>query len=382
VSVVRSVRADEAAACEALFMRAFVSYLASVGRRPTPDIYARLPAFIADGRVFGCEVDGALAAVAVTAPHADGWEISWLAVDPARQGAGLGARLVAAVEARARAARVPALRLQTIAARTDLLRFYGRLGFVEVDRAAPAHRRDHHPRAHLRKDLALAVPAPAAVLFDLDGTLVDSERLAAPACVTALGELGFTIDVATFAERFTGLTDDAIVRRLAHEQGVTVDVDAAVRTIEAHALARFAAELETVAGAEALVDAVRVPRAVASNSGPHRIRVCLERVGLLDAFAPHLYSAAEVDRGKPAPDLFLHAARALGVAPRDCVVVEDSAHGVAAAVAAGMTAIGFAGSRTDVAAHGRALAAAGARHVAATLDDVRTLVAEGTSGSR
>jgi HAD superfamily hydrolase (TIGR01509 family) len=258
----------------------------------------------------------------------------------------------------------------------DLVRFYAERGFVETERGPPAHGRDAHPRAFLSKSLAPPrLPPPAAVLFDLDGTLVDSERLAEPACVAALGELGFAIDRATFAARFTGLTDDAIVRLLVAEQGVAVDPAAAVALIEARALARLAAELEPVAGARALVEAVAVPRAVASNSGPERIRVCLERTGLVDALAPHLYSAAEVARGKPAPDLFLHAAARLGVAPARCVVIEDSPHGVEAAVAAGMTAIGFTGTRAEPAAHGDALAAAGAVHVATTLDEIRAMLA-------
>ena len=372
---VRRIEVTEAAACEALLRRAFVDYTARLGRTPAADAYLRLPAFIADGRVFGLDVAGALAAVAVVAPSRGHWELDWLAVDPPHQGGGLGTALLGAVERRARAAGAPALRLQTAAMMAHLLRFYGRHGFVETGRGVAAHGRDLYPRVFLEKPLTPPRLAPEAVIFDLDGTLVDSEGLSAPACVTALGALGFTIDVDTFARRFTGLTDDAIVRLLAEEQGVAVDVAHAVAVIEAHAVARIAAELEPIPGAAALVHAVRVPRAVASNSGPRRIRVCLERTGMLAAFGPHLYSAAAVERGKPAPDLFLHTARRLGVEPAGCVVVEDSAHGVAAAVAAGMTALGFTGSRPDPLAHGDALAAAGAVHVAATLDELGATLA-------
>jgi HAD superfamily hydrolase (TIGR01509 family) len=375
-ATVRVLDATEATACEALLHRAFTAYLARLGRTPTAALYVRLPAFIADGRVYGMDVAGELAAVAVTSAHRTHWELDWLAVDPTRQGRGLGAFLLGAVERRARAAGVAALRVQTAAMMDHLRRFYTSRGFVETEHGPPAHDRDAHPRVRLRKTLAPPrLAARDAVIFDLDGTLVDSERLAAPACVAALGELGFTIDVASFAERFTGLTDDAIVRRLAAEQGVAVDPAHAVGVIEAYALARLAAALEPVAGARALIEAVAVPRAVASNSGPERIRVCLERTGMLDALAPHLHSAAEVGRGKPAPDLFLHTAERLGVAPARCVVIEDSAHGVEAAVAAGMTAIGFTGTRADPVAHGDALAAAGAVHTTASLDEVRAMLA-------
>lgn len=373
---VRVIDVAEAAACEALLRRAFVDYTARLGRTPAAAAYTRLPAFIADGRVLGLDVAGALAAVAVTCPQRAAWELDWLAVDPPHQRAGLGTRLLGAVERRARAAGAAALRVQTAAMMDHLLGFYAARGFVETGRGRLPHGGDAHPRVFLEKPLSPPRLARVeAVIFDLDGTLVDSEDLSAPACVAALAELGFTIDVATFAARFTGLTDDAIVRILADEQGVAVDVADAVAVIEAHALERIAAALEPIPGAPALVEAVRVPRAVASNSGPRRIRVCLERTGMLAAFGPHLYSAAEVARGKPAPDLFLHAAARLAVAPAGCVVVEDSAHGVAAAVAAGMTAIGFTGSRPDPLAHGDALAAAGAHHVAATLDEIRALLA-------
>jgi HAD superfamily hydrolase (TIGR01509 family) len=373
---VRVIEVAEAARCEAVLMRAFVDYTARLGRRPDAAAYTRLPAFIADGRVFGLDVAGALAAVAVTSPHRGHWELDWLAVDPAHQGRGLGTRLLGAVERRARAAGATALRLQTASMMEHLLRFYAAQGFVEIGRGRPAHGRDTHPRVVLEKQLTLPQFAPpGAVIFDLDGTLVDSEGLSAPASVEALRGLGFAIDVDAFARRFTGLTDDALVRILAEEQGLEIDVAHAVEVVEAHALERIAAELEPMPGAPALVDAVRVPRAVASNSGPRRIRVCLERTGMRHAFGAHLYSAAEVARGKPAPDLFLHAAARLGVAPEGCVVVEDSAHGVAAAVAAGMTALGFTGSRADPPAHGDALADAGALHVAATLDEIRRLLA-------
>jgi HAD superfamily hydrolase (TIGR01509 family) len=373
---VRVIEVAEAARCEALLRRAFVDYTARLGRTPAADAYTRLPAFIADGRVFGIDVAGVLAGAAVTTPERDGWELDWLAVDPAHQGRGLGTRLLGAVERRARLVGAPALRIQTALMMDHLRRFYAAHGFVETGRGRLAHGRDAHPRVFLEKALTPPRLDPVqAVIFDLDGTLVDSERLAAPACVAALRSLGLRIDLATFAERFTGLTDDALVRRLAEEQGVAVDLARAVEVIEDHALARLATELEPIPGAAALVAAVAVPRAVASNSGPRRIRVCLERTGLLAAFEPHLYSAAEVARGKPAPDLFLHAAERLGVPPAGCVVVEDSAHGVEAAVGAGMTALGFAGSRADPFTHGDALADAGAHHVAATLDELRALLA-------
>ncbi len=367
---VRTITNAEVEACEALLRAAFRDYLAPLGRAPAPDAFVRLPAFVADGHVLGCDVAGELAAVAVTSAHRTHLEVDWLAVAAAHRGRGLASLLLATVEARARAAGAPALRLQTAAMMDRLLRLYGAHGFVERARGPAAHGRDAHPRVGLEKPLRPAtLTTPAAVIFDLDGTLVDSEALAAPACVEALAEFGFTLDAATFAARFTGCTDTAIIAQLCREQDRAVDQAAALARIEAHTLERLAGDVGAMPGAHALVRRLAVPKAVASNSAPARIRLCLERTGLRAAFAPHLYSAADVAQGKPAPDLFLHTARRLGVDPTGCVVVEDSVPGVRAAKAAGMTAIGVG----PAAAH-PALRAAGADACVADLYAVPPLI--------
>lgn len=113
--------------------------------------------------------------------------------------------------------------------------------------------------------------------------------------------------------------------------------------------AAFEAELESVAGIDELLDhleAVGLPSCVASSGTHDRMRRTLGLTGLYDRFAGRVFSATEVAHGKPAPDLFLHAAAAMGVEPGGCVVVEDSVYGVQAAVAAGMTAYGFGGGLT------------------------------------
>ena len=217
------------------------------------------------------------------------------------------------------------------------------------------------------------VASAGAVIFDLDGTLVDSEAVALPACVEALAAVGFQIDAATFARRFTGRTDEAIIAILIREQGVDVDPAHALAEVQRLALARLADAVEAMPGALELVAAIAVPRAVASNSAPARIRLCLERTGLVEHFMPHLYSAEHVAEGKPAPDLFLFTAERLGVAPTACVVVEDSAHGVRAAKAAGMTAIGLTAAYAPD--HEEVLRAAGADHVVPALAALHALLA-------
>ncbi|MDH6115637.1 HAD superfamily hydrolase (TIGR01509 family) [Kitasatospora sp. MAP12-9] len=108
----------------------------------------------------------------------------------------------------------------------------------------------------------------------------------------------------------------------------------------------FATGLAPVAGIVAALDAITLPTCVASSSSHERLRTTLVQTGLHDRFAGRIFSASEVANGKPAPDLFLHAAARLGVQPSRCVVVEDSQYGVAAARAAGMRAFGYAGGLT------------------------------------
>jgi HAD superfamily hydrolase (TIGR01509 family) len=118
---------------------------------------------------------------------------------------------------------------------------------------------------------------------------------------------------------------------------------------------------------------LRGPKCVASSSTPDRIRVSLETTGLLRFFENSIFSAADVPRGKPAPDLLLHAAGRMGVQAADCIVVEDSPAGVAAAFAAGMTPIGYVGSAQD-ASVGANLMAAGARTLIADMRQLKATV--------
>ena len=114
---------------------------------------------------------------------------------------------------------------------------------------------------------------------------------------------------------------------------------------------RFRNELRSIPHVAETVDALGLPVCVASSSQPDRIELSLRSTGLWPLFAPHVYSASMVKRGKPAPDLFLHAARQMGVDPADCTVIEDSPAGLQAARAAGMRAIAFVGGSHAVPAN-------------------------------
>src|SRR5207302_11179767 len=133
----------------------------------------------------------------------------------------------------------------------------------------------------------------------------------------------------------------------------------------------FEAGLQPIAGVTPLLDALACKVCVASSSTRERLRHALSLVGLFDRFDPHVFSAAAVARGKPAPDLFLHAAEQMRIESQRCVVIEDSLPGVAAAVAAGMTVIGFTGGSHCRPGHGARLAAQGAAPI---VDDMAQLL--------
>ena len=215
----------------------------------------------------------------------------------------------------------------------------------------------------------------AAIIFDCDGVLIDSERVACRIVARELAAHGVAITPECLSRRFSGIAYPDMHRVLEAERGVRLPDSYAERT---HALVLAACEAEgpalAIPGVHALLDALGGRRrCVASSSAPDWLQRTLRSVDLWRYFAPHVYSAVEVRRGKPAPDLFLHAAQRLGVAPQDCLVIEDSVAGVRAATAAGMAAYGFCGGGHCDPAHGARLLAEGA---AAVFDTMRALHAD------
>ncbi|MGG7565390.1 HAD family hydrolase [Rhodovulum sp. DZ06] len=183
------------------------------------------------------------------------------------------------------------------------------------------------------------------VIFDCDGVLVDSEPLAVEELCAAIREAGGDMGAAEAYARFLGRSSAATARILAEDYGVILTGEILER-MRLRLFARFEAELSPCPGIGAAVDAVKAAGAavcVASSSQPERVRLSLGATRLLAKFGDAIYSSSMVENGKPAPDLFLHAARAMGAAPKDCVVVEDSAAGLRAARAAGMAALAYTG---------------------------------------
>jgi len=201
---------------------------------------------------------------------------------------------------------------------------------------------------------------PEVVIFDCDGVLVDSEVIALGVTRRRLGEAGLRLTDQETRERFLGLRLDSVMRRIETELGAPLPKEFP-RDLSREILATFARELRGVEGVRQAVGGLRARVCVASSSAPERLRFALRVTGYEVLFAPNIFSAAEVAEGKPSPDLFLFAARAMSAAPKDCLVIEDSVAGVVGARAAGMTVFGFVGaSHFSPPDEGAELTAAGA----------------------
>lgn len=185
------------------------------------------------------------------------------------------------------------------------------------------------------------------VIFDCDGVLVDSERLAVRVESRLVTELGWPLTEDDVLERFVGRSDAHMLGEI--EAALGRPVPEWQERYEAALHAAFHDELTAVEGIhDALggLDELGLPTCVASSGTHDKMAITLGLTGLWERFAGRIVSAAEVDRGKPAPDLFLLAAERHGTQPEHCIVVEDSRSGVEAARAAGMHAFGYAGGLT------------------------------------
>lgn len=183
------------------------------------------------------------------------------------------------------------------------------------------------------------------VIFDCDGVLVDSE----PIALSVLGEMLAGQDVALsgaeIADRFLGRSLGAVAATVRQDFGVRLPEDFPAM-IRRRLFARYERELRPMPGIHTALEGLAargIATCVASSSLPERIEKSLSVTGLSDAFGPRVFSASMVKAGKPAPDLFLHAARRCGFSSANCIVVEDSPAGIEAARAAGMRVLAFGG---------------------------------------
>jgi HAD superfamily hydrolase (TIGR01509 family) len=228
----------------------------------------------------------------------------------------------------------------------------------------------------------MPVPTPpqsiCAMIFDCDGVLLDSELLGLEVQQRALARIGLTYDLTEYQSRFLGLHYDDQLRAL--------DADAVQRTgrhlptdfgkgVSESILKSFARRLRPVEGAVRFVRELTLPKAVASSSTMQSLEWKLVRTGLREAFGEHIYSTEQVGRGKPAPDLFLLAARGISAAAETTLVLEDSANGIRGAKAAGMIAAGFTGGGHCGPHHQEMLMSAGADVVFPSFSALHALLA-------
>ncbi|WP_326615702.1 HAD family hydrolase [Streptomyces decoyicus] len=183
------------------------------------------------------------------------------------------------------------------------------------------------------------------VIFDCDGVLVDSERICIKVDAMIMADLGCTFTEAEIIERFVGSSTEVYTAAVEERLGRSLE-KGWQQQYEHLYDAAFEAELTAVDGIAEALGRLTTAVCVASNGDHAGIRRSLEIADLTGHFEDHIFSATDVRRGKPAPDLFQHAARSMGVQPERCAVIEDSAYGVQAARAAGMRAFGYCGGLT------------------------------------
>jgi HAD superfamily hydrolase (TIGR01509 family) len=175
------------------------------------------------------------------------------------------------------------------------------------------------------------------IIFDNDGTLVDSERIGCQVFAELIPELNEPVD--ELVERYKGKQLATVLGDIGKRVGRHIDVDAFNAPFRARSAELFASCLTPMPGVREMLSQLRHPYCLASNGPLMKIQQTLEVTGLASFFGDRLFSAYEVGRWKPAPGLFLHAARAMGFEADQCIVVEDSPTGLAAAKAAGMTSV-------------------------------------------
>lgn len=212
-----------------------------------------------------------------------------------------------------------------------------------------------------------------AVIFDCDGVLVDSEAIGVEVELQCLAEIDLHYDRDAYLSRFLGSDMASFFSSLdadhQAEFGAPLPEDFRKR-LRGRLREAFERDLGVIEGIPELVESLPCAMAVASGSSVEGLQWKLKKTDLRGHFDPHIYSANEVPNGKPAPDVFLLAAERLGIAPADCIVVEDGRNGVLGAVAAGMAAIGFSGGGHCGPDHGDSLLAAGAGDTCASVGEL------------
>ncbi|WP_445218843.1 HAD family hydrolase [Bradyrhizobium sp. Pa8] len=211
------------------------------------------------------------------------------------------------------------------------------------------------------------------IIFDCDGVLVDSEVISCRAHADVLTRHGYPITPEQVSARFLGRSTRQANLEIETELGRKL-TEAYHGDLQDQLFRSFEADLEAIRGIHDVLDVVTQAVCVASSGSHERMRVSLGRTSLYQRLAPNIFSSSQVKNGKPAPDLFLFAAKEMGVAPERCVVIEDSLAGIAGARAAGMTVFGFCGGSHCGGGHAETLREAGADLTFADMHQLPDLV--------
>jgi HAD superfamily hydrolase (TIGR01509 family) len=201
------------------------------------------------------------------------------------------------------------------------------------------------------------------ILFDNDGTLVDSEIIAIRALLDLLKPYGIHLQEKTFGQRFTGLQTEHILEMLQAEHDFVLGEDFRER-LHATCIEGFDQSLSAISGMPELVRRLKTPKSMVSNASLGHVERCLVKIGLRSAIDGRIFSAEQVERPKPHPDVYHFALETLELRETEAIVVEDSITGVIAAHAAGLRVVGFLGAAHIHDGHREKLVEAGAHHIA------------------
>jgi HAD superfamily hydrolase (TIGR01509 family) len=211
------------------------------------------------------------------------------------------------------------------------------------------------------------------IIFDCDGVLVDSEVIGGRVYADYLTSAGFPHSPEECDSRYLGMSDASMVHMFA-AAGTPLPTTFIedVHKLEREVMAR---DLEAIPGIGDVLQALETPFCLASSGHPAKISHSLAKTGLTDFFSDNVFSAVQIKNGKPAPDLFLHAAKEMNSTPGRAIVIEDSPAGVQAGVAAGMTVVGFLGGSHIQPGHDETLRGHGAHHIVDHMADLPALLA-------
>jgi HAD superfamily hydrolase (TIGR01549 family) len=216
----------------------------------------------------------------------------------------------------------------------------------------------------------------SALIFDFDGVIADSEALANTVLAETVTAFGHATTLEDSLGRYAGRRWVDVMAEIESATGKRLPASFS-DDLKSATFDRFRADLTEVGGATKFIETFAdLPRCIASSSSLDRLQLCLSILDLTDKFGDNVFSADMVPRGKPHPDIFLFAADRLGVSPDSCLVIEDSAGGITAAVAAGMTAVGLCAASHIRTGHHLRLREAGAVHLASSWDEVETIASQ------